>query len=167
MNLSGLYVYFASQFTKSQLNGFLWSWLEINFEPSEFSSVAIILFLAAQLLLVIFVYFYGAYNRRIYLKMNKFKHKNKNLSNEKSQAKSMLQSQAKSLEAAEGIEQKNQVLQQSNAELNTVISQQEKQLYQLQKSLHTLEKSVATVGKPTMFEQLNKGIDVIKQSFKK
>jgi hypothetical protein len=163
INLAGLYAYFASQFTKDQINEHLWSFLEINFEPSQFSPTAIIVFLSAQLLLIILVYMYGAYNRRVYTKMHLFKRKSKTLATEQSEAKKMLQAQSKSLATAKTVEQQHAVLQQSNADLHALLQQQEQQILQLQQVISTA--NIITEPTRTAKQRLTKQFKKLQQYF--
>lgn len=134
MNTAALYTFFAAQWTMQDINAHLWSFLQISFEPSVYSPIAIILFLASQLLLLGIVYFYGAYHRRLASRMRIFKQKNKDLSAKQSATEQLVRTQAKNLAKAEGIEERVHVLESANEELTALLYVKEKELLLLKKT---------------------------------
>jgi ABC-type multidrug transport system fused ATPase/permease subunit len=153
MNLSALYVYFASSWTMADVNRYLWSWLQISFEPSRFTTLAVLLFITAQLLLLIFVYFYGSYNRYLHTKVRTFKEKNKALFMQDSNNKQLLNFQAERLQDATNVEEEASILRQTLEELHTLVSAQEAEIKRLGSQSVGMQRKVD--GK-TLSQQLEK-----------
>lgn len=168
LNLAALYIYFSSLWTMEQINQYLWSWFEISFEPSEYTSVAVVLFLAVELLLIVLVYFYGAYNRRLTAKVQKFKAKNKDLSTEQSAAQKMLSAQEKKLKEASTLEAQNEVLRQSLNETHAHLEERERHITELEHTLANLERgNRANDRAAKRAEQWQKLTGTVKGWFKK
>lgn len=137
MNAAAVYTFLAAQWTMQEINTYLWSFLQISFEPSQYSPIAIILFLSSQLILLGIVYFYGAYHRRLTSRMKFFKQKNKDLSAKHSATEQLVKSQAKNLAKARGIEERLHILEVANEELTTLLYHKEQELYSFQKASQT------------------------------
>lgn len=142
INFCWFYIYLAVQFTQYQLNGWLWNWLQINFEPSNYISVALTVALTAQLLLVAIVYMYSAYGRHIRGKFTRLQLSNKNLQLQRKANQKVLEEQAANLANAGSLEEKNTILTEQVTYLSDQVRTLESQLHSVQKEADALESLV-------------------------
>ena len=110
VNLGWFYVYLASHYNKTQINEFLWSWLEIGFEPSQFTTLFLLLTVTAQLVFVVLVYGYTTHGQYLRRKSAKIKQQNRELKTTTKSHEQLLKKQAKDLSAASTLEEKVEVL---------------------------------------------------------
>lgn len=147
VNLGWLYVYFASHYSKVLINAFLWSWLEINFEPSAYIALVLLISLTAQLCMIVIVYGYTKRGQYVRKRAVKIQSENKELKSATKSHEKMLVEQSKNLAAASNIEQKNEVLTEQVATLNAALQSIQKEFEAVQLEYDLLRHSLPEDGK--------------------
>lgn len=170
VNLGWLYTYFASHYSKALINQFLWSWLEINFEPSSYIAVVLLISVTAQLCMIVVVYGYAKRGQYVRKRAVKIQSENKELKSATKSHEKMLLEQSNNLAAASGIEQKNEVLTAQVAALNTTLHSTQQELEALQLEYDLLRHSSPTKAEHSTFklpEALSNVLKKIQSKYKK